>query len=142
MFPAISTFELVFHLTVDQAELLRPFAETEYGWKTFSRHCQQSFQEFSHGAAVLDLERTRQFLQLIGRQFLNDPEIGKMVDQELYERFDADGSGDLNFSQTFRCFKFLVTNSLRDAGALEAMHVETQGIEVAGYTKIKKLEQG
>jgi len=120
--------------------ILKEFT-TDHHWRHRSKQLSPMFDEAGNGAQGLNYPQLQKFYDLAGVQFFDEP-VSHLLTEDIFERFDFNGDGMLQFFQAFKSLKCVLYEGFHEYGGQVAKPVELITPEQKGYTIIKELARG
>jgi len=110
-------------------------------WRKLAKQLDPAFKEAGGGANGLNYQQTQAFYRIVGKEFFGEP-LDKLMNADIFERFDFNGDGTLEFIQAFKSLKCLLYEIFHAYEGKTAKPLEFKTPEQKGYTIIKELARG
>jgi hypothetical protein len=120
--------------------ILKEFT-VDHHWRQRSKQLSPMFDEAGNGAQGLNYPQLKKFYDLAGVEFFGEP-LSHILTPDIFERFDFNGDGMLEFIQAFKSLKCILYEGMHNFGGETVKPVELNTPEQKGYTIIKELARG
>jgi serine/threonine protein kinase len=119
---------------------LKEFAATHH-WGPKTKEFESIFKEAGDGDDGLNFEQLQKFYADVGTKFFGES-LAPLLTPDIFERFDFNGDGTLEFYQAKRSLKCVLYEVYHNYGGDVKEPVEFTTPEEKGYTIIKELARG
>jgi serine/threonine protein kinase len=114
---------------------------TDHHWRQRAKLMSPMFEKAGNGAKGLNYQQCQQFYALVGQELLGEP-LDHLLTPDLFERFDFNGDGLLDFMHAFKSFKGTLYEIFHVQGGETIKPMVFASPEQKGYTIIKELARG
>jgi len=114
---------------------------TDHHWRQRSKDLVPAFSQAGRGASGLNYQQFQKFFASAGELFFGES-CAHLCDPDLFERFDFNGDGVLEFIQAFKALKCILYEIFHTSGGETIKPIEFVSPSQKGYTIIKELARG
>jgi len=110
-------------------------------WRHLAKRLNPAFEEAGGGASGLNYEQLQKFYGIVGTTYFGEP-LDHLLNPDIFERFDFNGDGVLEFMQAFKSLKCVLYEIFHATLGTTTKPIEFKTPEEKGYTIIKELARG
>jgi len=110
-------------------------------WRHLAKRLNPAFEEAGDGASGLTYAQLQKFYGIVGTAFFGEP-LDHLLNPDIFERFDFNGDGVLEFIQAFKSLKCVLYEIFHAADGKTIKPIDFTTPEEKGYTIIKELARG
>ena len=110
-------------------------------WRDLAKQLKPMFNDAGSGARGLTYPQLQRFYALVGKEFFGEP-LDYLLNPDIFERFDFNGDGTLEFIQAFKSLKCMLYELFHNFGGETKKPLEFKTPAQKGYTIIKELARG